>query len=271
MQERQASRKRFWEEGGGFFGRPYMEGDNSIEGYLSTPLSLEERTRIELDGVIRLLELRPGQRILDCPCGYGRHSNALARLGFEVVGSDINGEMLAPAIKAAEGISNVRYVKENMQDLAYRDEFDAVINLFFSFGFFETEEENDAVLRNFYDALKPGGKFMMHTDINVPRLFSGTYKLHEKRSLKSGKQLEIIESFDPPNRRLTGQWIIISPDGAREECTPYSHRIYTFEDFAEHCVATGFRNVKGYGGWDGSPLTEHSEDMMVVAEKPLLS
>jgi ubiquinone/menaquinone biosynthesis C-methylase UbiE len=261
--------KRFWEEEGGFFGRPYMEGDNSLEGYLTTPLRLAERTKIEVDGIIELLDLRSGQRIFDCPCGYGRHSIALARLGFEVVGSDINGEMLEPALKEAGELNNVRFVKENMQHLAYNNEFDAVLNLFFSFGFFETIEENNLVLKNFYDALKPGGKFMMHTDINIPRIISGTYKLHEIRNLVSGKQLEIVESYDPPRKRLTGQWILISPDGSREELTPYSHRIYTYEDFAEICFQTGFQNIQGFGDWNGSPLTDASEDMIIVAEKLL--
>lgn len=262
-------KKKFWEDGAGFFGHPYMEGDNSLEGYLTIPLQLEERTRRELAGVTSLLDLKEGQRVLDCPTGYGRHAIGLARLGFDVVGSDINSEMLEQAFAASEGTPGVTFVKENMQFISYSNEFDAVINLFFSFGFFETEEENNAVLRNFFDALKPGGKFMMHTDINVPRIFAGDYKLHERRNLTSGRQLEIVESFDAPTRRLTGQWILLNQDGTRQECPQYNHRIYTFEDFAAICRAAGFDKVDGYGDWDGSPLTESSEDMIVVARKPI--
>jgi ubiquinone/menaquinone biosynthesis C-methylase UbiE len=260
--------KKYWEEGGGFFGRPYMEGDNSFEGYLSTPMDLSQRTSRELDGIVFLLDLKPGQSILDCPCGYGRHSIGLARRGFNVVGSDINGEMLAPALSNSAGINNVRFVKENMQYVTYSEEFDAVLNLFFSFGFFETDEENQSVLRNFYNVLRPGGKFMMHTDINVPRITGGTYKLHEKRNLKSGKQLEIVESYDPATKRLLGNWILHSPDGSKQILPQYNHRIYTFDDFAEDCRAIGFSEVEGYGDWDGSPLTDESEDMIIIAHKP---
>lgn len=262
------SKKKFWEEGAGFFGKPYMEGDDSFEGYLSTPMSLEERTGRELSGIIELLGLAPGQWILDCPCGYGRHSIGLARRGFNVVGSDINGEMLAPAIAGAAGVPNIRFVKENMQHVAYEAEFDAILNLFFSIGFFETEEENQTVLRNFYRALKPGGKFMMHTDINVPRIISGTYKLHERRHLKSGKELEIIESYEPEGKRLQGQWILHGADGSRQELPVYNHRIYTFEDFADACRAVGFTRFEGYGDWEGTPLNSESEDMIVIAHKP---
>jgi hypothetical protein len=43
------------------------------------------------------------------------------------------------------------------------------------------------VLKNFFNALKPGGKFLMHTDVNVPRILSGKYKEDEERNLLTGK------------------------------------------------------------------------------------
>jgi ubiquinone/menaquinone biosynthesis C-methylase UbiE len=260
--------KKFWDDGAGFFGRGYMEGDNSFEGFLSTSMNLQARTDREVQGVIRLLDLQPGDRILDCPSGYGRHSIALAERGFQVVGSDINSEMLAPAIQRATGMDNIKFAKENMQDLTYQEEFNAVINLFFSFGFFETDEENNDVLRRFYNSLKPGGKFLMHTDVNVPYLQSSHYKFHETRNLATGKKLEINEHYDAANNRLYGQWTLISGDGIRHPLTPYKHIVYTYEGFAEICKEIGFVNVKGYGDWDGTPVKNNSEEMMVVAEKP---
>jgi SAM-dependent methyltransferase len=261
-------KKQFWDDGGGFFGRWYIEGDDSVEGYLTTPMSLEERTAREIDGILRLVHPRSGAHILDCPCGYGRHCVPLAQFGFNVVGSDINGEMLNAAAQRAKNTSGVRFAQENMLNLTYQDTFDVVLNLFYSFGFFETDEENNRVLRNFYQALKPGGTFMMHTDVNIPRILKGEYKLHEKRKLRSGKQLEIVESYAHDERRMRGQWILIDTESTRHELTPYSHRVYTFEEFAQLCAETGFEDITGYGGWDGSPLSARSEDMIVIARKP---
>ena len=146
MEEVTRLRKAWFEDGGGFFGRYYIEGDNSIEGYLHNPMTLEERTQREINGVIKLLDLRPGDRILDCPCGYGRHSAALAAQGFDVVGCDINHEMLEPARNSTRELSNVEFVRENMVHLNFTEEFDAVVNLFFSFGFFDSDEDNNQVL-----------------------------------------------------------------------------------------------------------------------------
>lgn len=164
--------KHWWEEGAGFFGRGYMQGDDSVEGYLEQPMTLTERTTQEVNGIINLLQLQRLQRVLDCPCGYGRHSINLAHRGLEVIGADINSEELAVACQCISNLPNVQFIKNDMRYLYFHDYFDAVINMFYSFGFFDTDEENMQVLRNFYTALKPGGKFLMHTDVNIPRIIS---------------------------------------------------------------------------------------------------
>lgn len=261
----------WWQDGAGFFGRGYMEGDDSTVGYLSQPMTLEERTEAEVEGVIRLLDLTPPQKILDCPCGYGRHSIALAARGFEVVGIDINSEMLARArANAADRPEDLplRLKKENMIDLDRPQTFDAIVNLFFSFGFFEDEEGDLQSLRNFYEALVPGGRFMMHTDVNIPRVISGDHKFHERRPLSSGRTLEISETYDPESKMIEGRWKLIGENGDVETLPRYRQRVYTFDHFAASCRSVGFGEIEGYGGWNGEPLDDESEDMIVVARKP---
>lgn len=259
--------KAWWEEEAGFFGHGYMEGDNSVEGYLDQQLTLAERTTNEVNGIINLLKLQPGQRLLDCPCGYGRHSIALAQRGIEVVGADINSEELQIACQQLSNLPNAQFIKNDMRFLYFHDHFDAVINMFYSFGFFETDEENLQVLRNFYTALKPGGKFLMHTDVNIPRIMSGRYKSVENRHLCDGNILEIIDRYDSSTKRINGTWRIIHADGTADDLTPYSVRVYTGEEFIGWCYDIGFTRVTAYGSWDGAPLTDDSEDMMIVAEK----
>ncbi len=259
--------KAWWEDGGGFFGHGYMEGDNSYTGYLSEPMTLTERTRQEVDGIVELLELQADQRLLDCPCGYGRHSLEIARRGIQVVGVDINREELHRAQRAAGTVANVRFMKEDMRFLKFSEGFDAVINMFYSFGFFETDEENFQVLRNFFSALKPGGKLLLHTDVNLPRILDGAYKFAERRQLHSGRTLQIYDDYDPESKRINGTWTLIDENGIAEALTPYSVRVFSFEEFAEWCYRVGFQKVSGYGNWQKAPLTVSSEDMIVVAEK----
>ncbi len=267
MAGRSTSTQVWFENGAGFFGARYIEGDDSLEGFTSTPQTLDMRTTSEVEGIVRLLALPPGASILDCPCGYGRHSIALAQRGFQVVGSDINQEMLDAAHRNAEGTGNLRLVRENMLELEYRESFDAVINMFLAFGFFEEEDDNVRVLSNFFEALKPGGKFLLHTDVNVGYIHREKYKFHERRNLRSGRTLEIVESYDAERRRLHGQWILIDADGVREELPPYSCRIYTADEITALCKSIGFASVRIYGGWEGEDLDDDSEVMIVVASK----
>jgi SAM-dependent methyltransferase len=259
----------WWDSAGGFFGHLYLEGDDSFEGFLDSPLGMEERVQQEVSGVISLCNLKKGDSILDCPCGYGRHSTALARMGFSVVGVDINNFFLKLAKQKADqlDLSNCRFEKKDMRSLAYDDEFDAVINMFYSFGFFNSEEENFAVLRNFFSALRAEGKFLMHTHIFLPKVLGSSYKTHEVRRLKSGNRLELFRSYDPKTKRENGQWFILRKDGGRESSTPYSMRVYSKEEFTRLCFKAGFNRVDAYGGWGGEQFTNDSLQLIVVATK----
>jgi SAM-dependent methyltransferase len=212
------------------------------------------------------LDLPKNAEILDAPCGYGRHSIGLAKKGFTVTGLDINSYHLKKAkIEAARNHAKVRFVKKNMIDLDYGDEFDAVINMFYSFGFFDRDKDNYKVLKNFFKALKPDGKFLMHTDVNIPRIISGKYKLNEIRNLKPGGKLKIEESYDAITKRINGAWILHKNGG--EERKDYSVRVYTKDEFVKLCKSAGFKSCEVYSDWTGKPYDVRSEDMIIVATK----
>lgn len=141
------------------------------------------------------------------------------------------------------------------------NDFDAVINMFYSFGFFETDDENEKVLSNFFDSLKVGGKFLMHTDVNIPRILSGKYKINEIRTLQNGSKLRIIDQFDERTKRVEVSWTF---DGVQKD---YSVRVYTKEEFESLCLKVGFQNVQAYSNWNGDYYSEDSEDMIVVGTK----
>jgi SAM-dependent methyltransferase len=99
---------------------------------------------------------------LDLPCGYGRHSLGLAKKCIKVIDGDINSEHLNEAKTQLETLQKTNELKAevafeivHMLDVPFENKFDAVINMFYSFGFFDTDEENEEVLRQFYKALKP--------------------------------------------------------------------------------------------------------------------
>jgi SAM-dependent methyltransferase len=137
----------WWQPNKGFFGRLYLSADpNRVEDKNAEGDELVLRTKLEAEGILRLLELSPRASILDCPCGYGRHSKFLAQRGFEVTGVDLNPEHLAEAKKNSRG---VKFLEGDMRSLGFSDQFDAVVNIFASFGFFSESEDLD-VLKGFF-------------------------------------------------------------------------------------------------------------------------
>ena len=132
------------------------------EDWLRIALSIpDERADQQTDFVVSALELAPGARVLDLACGHGRHSARLARLGFDVTGLDVSASSLE---LARETEPAAEYVEGDMREIPVEDEsFDAVINLFTAFGYFEDEDDDQRVLNEVARVLRPGGAFLIDT------------------------------------------------------------------------------------------------------------
>lgn len=100
------------------------------------------------------LKLAPNSRILDLACGKGRHAQYLNSLGFDVIGVDLSPK----SIEFAKQFENDTLIfKVHDMRLPFQQKFDAVFNLFTSFGYFENEEDNLKALKAMKQALKPNG------------------------------------------------------------------------------------------------------------------
>ncbi len=120
--------------------------------------------------IVEVLELQPGERVLDLACGSGDHARRLARRGLTVVGVDIAPSLIAHCnqMAAEEGLTTVRFEQGDMRDLAYEGEFDAVLLLTGSFGFFDDKTNHD-VLTRMARALKSGGRVLIDV-FDPPRM-----------------------------------------------------------------------------------------------------
>ena len=228
------------------------------------PLFTLERDRAEAARVIDVLGLPAGARILDVPCGQGRHAHLLAEAGFDVDGLDYSETLLERARARGEG-KRLRYTQGDMRNLPakWTGRFDAVLNLFTSFGFFLDAADDRRVIGQFARVLAPGGLLIWHggsRDGVMARFLArdwwrtenGTLVTHERRfDCLSG-----VLSIDT-------QWSGRDGDGAR------SHRIrlYTATRLAELCAEAGLIVETAYDGWADRPLRRRSTEMLLVARK----
>jgi SAM-dependent methyltransferase len=228
------------------------------------PLFTLERDRREVARIVELLGLPAGSRILDVPCGQGRHAHLLAEAGFRVDGYDLSAELLSRARARGTG-STLRYHRGDMRRLpsAWSNRFDAVLNLFTSFGFFADPADDRRVLHEFARALRPGGLLVWHggsrdgvmarfLDRDWWETSDGTLHAQERR-------------FDPLSGILEVESRWRGPDGGGQR--EHRIRLYTASALSELCVEAGLVVEAAYDGWRDRPLGRRSSEMLLVARK----
>lgn len=143
-----------------------MNDPSWFESWFNSPyyhLLYRDRDQSEarpfIERLTRHLHLPLHARILDLACGKGRHSIVLADLGYDVLGIDIAPENIALAKQSIRpGLS---FAVHDMRQPLLAEPFDAVLNLFTSFGYFDTEAEHQAALHTMAEALKSNGKLVI--------------------------------------------------------------------------------------------------------------
>lgn len=112
-----------------------------------------------IDELLSVLAPTLQAEMLDLGCGNGRHSKYLASKGYHVTGLDLAASSIREAKK--QETTSLRFHRHDMRVSFGKDHFDYVFNFFTSFGYFKTSEEDNQVISNIANSLKPGGMFIM--------------------------------------------------------------------------------------------------------------
>lgn len=119
----------------------------------------EEEAAHFIDSLLDFINLPERSRVLDLACGRGRHSIYLNEKGFNVVGIDLSNNSISDAKKHEN--ARLHFLTEDMRSFDLGVKFEAIFNLFTSFGYFESQEENKKVLQRILCHLKENGLFVM--------------------------------------------------------------------------------------------------------------
>jgi SAM-dependent methyltransferase len=115
----------------------------------------EKEAQFFLDNLINLLKPPANAKMLDVGCGRGRHSIYLNKKGFNLTGIDLSEESIAFDKKFEN--PTLSFQVHNMKETFRENYFDYVLNLFTSFGYFDSSEDNSKTIQAHSQALKPGG------------------------------------------------------------------------------------------------------------------
>ncbi len=220
--------------------------------------------------LIEKLDLKPGMRFLDCPCGVGRISLPLARKGIKVTGVDITRSYLDElAQKAKRTGLPITVHHSDMRRIKHDREFHAGGNLWTSFGFFERDSDNLLTIRRMFHALKPGGKFVLHV-INRDWIMAnyepkGWFRLKDNQGREIGKVLE-ERHFDYRTSINHGTWYF-HKDG-QESVHKVPLRMYCFHELVAMFDKIGFVDSEGFGTIKDEPISREHMMMWVFGTKP---
>ena len=217
--------------------------------------------------LLELLELPVGARILDVPCGQGRHAHLLAEAGFDVAAIDYSAPLLARAKARGEG-RTLRYRRGDMRRLprSWSGRFDAVVNLFTSFGFFADARDDERVVGEFARVLAPGGILVWHGGSRDGVM--ARFLARDWWRTRDGTIVGQLRSFDP----LSGFLSVVTMWAGRKRSGEREHRIrlYTPTRLSELCAAAGLVVEAAFDGWSAQPLRRNSSEMLLVARKDVL-
>jgi SAM-dependent methyltransferase len=162
----------------------------------------EEEAEFFMDNLVHYLNLPEDAKILDLACGKGRHAFHLNQLGYDVTGADLSANSIAEAKEMATG--TLHFQVHDMRE-QFDEKFDAIFNLFTSFGYFEDDNDNLKTLKAMRDSLTETG-FAVIDFMNVNNVIANlvpeevktvdNIDFHIKRYVKDGHIFKEIDFED---------------------------------------------------------------------------
>lgn len=207
------------------------------------------------------LRLEHCGKILDLCCGGGRHLLHLSSYCAELVGLDYSSDLLR--IAGGHLPDHVLLVRGDMRALPFEGAFDAIVNFFTSYGYFQTDAENQRVLAGMAQALRPGGRFFM--DYLNPVQVTATLVPRSERT-HGERRIEETRWLEPAGPRVNKRTRLYLNDSLETESME-SVRLYSLEEMREALATAGLAVENVYGDYAGAPYTESSSRMMFVGQR----
>jgi SAM-dependent methyltransferase len=226
----------------------------------------EERAEKESAFVASALELKPGASVLDLCCGQGRHSIQLAKRGLRVTGLDLNPEYLELAKQAAKASKvTIETIAADMRKIPFENNFDAIVNMYSSFGYLESEGEDLKVLESAAKALKAGGRLLL--DMLNREWAIDNYIQNDWHTGADGTLYVERRDLDLATSRMHVHFIVVDPKGSRRESIGHIIRLYTLTEMTRILEHVGLHVTAVFGGFDSEAYAIGTRRMIIVARK----
>lgn len=215
----------------------------------------ENEAEYFLSRLIQELQIPLRSKVLDLCCGKGRHAIFLNKQGLQVTGTDLSENNIREASLFKN--ETLDFKRADMRDVLKGKNFNYVFNLFTSFGYFDTDAENEKVIRSVYEMLETGGFFILD--------FLNTTKLRDDLRAEETKKVDGIVfhitrfSCD----QFIGKNIRFEADGKVHE---YSEKVRSFDchTLVKMLEQNKFEIFRTFGSYSLSPFDEKTSDRLIL-------
>jgi ubiquinone/menaquinone biosynthesis C-methylase UbiE len=225
----------------------------------------EVEAKATVDLLIRELQLAPGSHVLDAPCGAGRHARHFALQSMRVVALDLSRDMIETARSNTPRTCAISFLRADLRHLPLADNrFDAVTNLFSSFGYFATDEENASVVAQLARVCRSSGHVVIDF-MNAPRVRSHLRPYTERRTV-DGRLVREERSITESSPRIEKKTILHEHDGTVREAFE-SVRLFARHELEQMMQECGLRVTRVLGNYHGGEHTAESPRVILFGQK----
>lgn len=222
----------------------------------------KHRNDVDAEQLIRLIlgaiPLNDRARILDLACGTGRHSILLAKKNYDVTAVDLSENLLNIAkCEAADKNVKINFIHSDIREFDSQEKFDLILNLFTSFGYFETDEENLSILNKAYHLLNKSGYFVL--DFLNAEYLSNNLASYTEEFFNDIK----IEQFREIQNNRVNKKIILTNDKKSKEFYE-SVRLFNKIELENYLKNIGFDIFKTFGDFLGNDFEQFTSPRLIM-------
>lgn len=218
----------------------------------------DEDAQLFMQNITQFLELSTETHILDLPCGKGRHSVYLNSLGYRVTGGDLSENSISHA-KQFEN-DRLRFVVKDMRQ-PFNHRYDVIFNLFTSFGYFESDEDEIQVLKNMKNSFHSDGSVLVLDFLNVKNVKDHLVK----------KEVKVVDGIEFHIEREIKEGFILKHISFSDKGIDHSYtehvKYLDLSKFHEYFKAAGLSITHIFGDYQLSDFDAHTSERLILVAK----
>ncbi len=216
-----------------------------------------EEAELFMDNITQYLNLPENGKILDLACGKGRHSIYLNTLGYEVTGADLSENSIANASKSEN--DSLHFIVHDMRN-PLSEKFDAIFNLFTSFGYFECEGDDVKTLKAIHDSLQETG-FAVIDFMNVNQVLENLV----------ATEVKIVDGIEFQLKRYEEEGYIFKEISFQDKGQDFHFtekvRAYKLEDFEQMMEEAGIYLLDIFGNYKLQKFHKKESERLIMIFK----